>query len=257
MRPNLMIEKLRRDEPVFGPMIMDLCGPGLPQIVANAGADLIVYDMEAGCLDMATIKTQLALVRGTGLAPIVNTSWHDYAMLARPLDSGAMGLMIPVVQTVAEAKEIVRICRYAPRGGRGVAFGIAHDDYSTGPIAERMRLADERTIIMPKIETALGVENIDAIMSVDGVDAVYVGHMDLSVSLGVPGDYAHPKFVAAVDRIIASCRQRGKHVSCMATTPEAARAWIAKGVRIILYATEVILLGGALRAGIEAARRGG
>ena len=256
MRPNGMIEKLKRDEPVFGPMIMDLSGPGLPQIVANAGADFVVYDMEAGCLDMGTIKTQLALVRGTGLAPIVNTSWHDYAMLSRPLDSGAMGLMIPVVQTAAEAKEIVRISRYTPRGGRGVAFGIAHDDYSMAPIAERMRLADERTLILPKIETAAGVENIEAIMSVDGIDAAYVGHMDLSVSLGVPGDYAHPKFVAAVDRIIAASRQRGKHISCMAATPEAARAWMAKGVRIILYATDVMLLGGALRAGIEASRAG-
>lgn len=254
MRPNRMIEKLKRDEPVFGPMIMDLSGPGLAQIVANAGADFIVYDMEAGCLDMATIKTQLALVRGTGLAPIVNTSWHDYAMVARPLDSGAMGLMIPVVQTAAEAKEIVRIGRYTPRGGRGVAFGIAHDDYAMTPIAERMRLADERTLLLPKIETATGVENIEAIMSVDGIDAAYVGHMDLSVSLGVPGDYAHPKFVAAVDRIIAACRQRGKHVSCMAATPDAARAWMAKGVRIVLYATDVMLLGGALRAGIEASR---
>ena len=255
MRPNGMIEKLRRDEPVFGPMIMDLAGPGLPQIVANAGADFIVYDMEAGCLDMATVKNQLALVRGTGLAPLVNTSWHDYAMLARPLDSGAMGLMIPVVQTAAEAKEIVRICRYTPRGGRGVAFGIAHDDYSMAPIAERMRLADERTIIMPKIETALGVENIDEIMSVDGIDAAYVGHMDLSVSLGIPGDYLHPKFAAAVDRIITACRDRGKHVSCMAATPDAAKVWIARGVRVILYGTDVILLGASLRAGIEAARK--
>lgn len=254
MRPNRMIEKLRRDEPVFGPMIMDLTGPGLAQIIANAGADFVVYDMEAGCLDMATIKNQLALVRGTGLAPIVNTAWHDYAMLARPLDSGAMGLMIPVVQTAAEAREIVRICRYTPRGGRGVAFGIAHDDYGMAPIAARMRLADERTLLMPKIETALGVENIEAIMDVDGIDAAYVGHMDLSVSLGVPGDYADPGFVAAVDRIIAACRRRGKHVSCMATSPEAAKAWMAKGVRIILYATDVMLLGGALRDGIAAAR---
>ncbi|MFO0294029.1 MAG: HpcH/HpaI aldolase family protein [Rhodospirillales bacterium] len=254
MRANVMIDKLRRDEPVFGPMIMDLSGPGLPQIVANAGADFIVYDMEAGCLDMATIKTQLALVRGTGLAPIVNTAWHDYAMLARPLDSGAMGLMVPVVQTPDEAREIVRISRYTPRGGRGVAFGIAHDDYSMAPIAERMRLADARTIIMPKIETALGVENIEAIMAVDGIDAAYVGHMDLSVSLGIPGDYMHPKFAAAVDRIIDACRTRGKHVSCMAANPEAARVWIAKGVRIILYGTDVILLGGALRSGIEASR---
>jgi 2-dehydro-3-deoxyglucarate aldolase/4-hydroxy-2-oxoheptanedioate aldolase len=108
---------------------------------------------------------------------------------------------------------------------------------------------------MPKIETALGVENIDEIMSVDGIDAAYVGHMDLSVSLGIPGDYLHPKFAAAVDRIITACRDRGKHVSCMAATPDAAKVWIARGVRIILYGTDVILLGASLRAGIEAARK--
>ena len=96
MRPNRMIEKLAAGQPVFGPMVMDLAGPGLPQIVANAGADFVVYDMEAGCLDMATVKTQLALARGTGLAPLVNSSWHDYAMLARPLDSGAMAVIDPL-----------------------------------------------------------------------------------------------------------------------------------------------------------------
>ena len=256
MRPNPLIEKLARDEPVFGPMILDLTGPGLPQIVANAGADFIVYDMEAGCLDIGLVKTQIALTRGLGLAPIVNVASHEYAMLSRPLDCGAMGVMVPVVQTRSEAEALVRVTRYRPRGRRGVAFGIAHDDYAGGAIDEGMAQADARTLIVPKIETATGVENIDAIIGVDGIDAAFVGHMDLSVSLGVPGLYDHPRFVAAVDEVIVACRRRRKHGACLVTSPEAARAWIAKGFRIVLYSTDVILLGGALRAGIDAARGG-
>ena len=92
------------------------------------------------------------------------------------------------------------------------------------------------------------------VMAIGLAIVIIAGHMDLSVSLGIPGDYMHPRFAAAVDRIIDACRTRGKHVSCMAANPEAARVWIAKGVRIILYGTDVILLGGALRAGIEASR---
>lgn len=254
MRANPLIEKLARDEPVFGPMIMDLCGPGLPQIVANAGADLIVYDMEAGCLDMGTVRTQLALCRGIGLAPLVNVASHEYAMLSRALDSGAMGLMIPVVQSEAEARALVRVTRYPPRGGRGVAFGIAHDDFSSGDIDTRMRLADARTLIMPKIESEAGIAAIDEILEIDGVDVAFLGHMDLSVSLGVPGRYDHPRFVAAVERVIAACRARGKHGACLVSDPDTARLWLKRGFRIVLYATDVMLLGGALKSGLAAIR---
>jgi 2-keto-3-deoxy-L-rhamnonate aldolase RhmA len=150
----------------------------------------------------------------------------------------------------------VRVTRYPPRGNRGVAFGIAQDDYTGAAIGERMVLADARTLIIPKIETVAGIDNIDAILAVDGIDVAFVGHMDLSVSLGVPGDYGHPSFVAAVDKVIAACKRHRKHGACLVATPEAARAWIAKGFRIILYSTDVILLGGGLKAGIDAVRKG-
>jgi len=168
-----------------------------------------------------------------------------------------MGVMVPVVQTRAEAEALVRVTRYPPRGARGVAFGIAQDDYTGEAIGERMALADARTLVIPKIETVAGVESIDAILGVDGIDVAFVGHMDLSVSLGIPGAYDHPRFVAAVDKVIAACKRHGKHGACLVTTPEAARAWIAKGFRIILYSTDVILLGSALRSGIAAARKRG
>ncbi len=90
MRPNPLREKLARGEAVFGPMIMEFSSPGLPQIMQAAGADFVVYDQEAGCLDLAAVKLQIALTRGLGIAPLVNVPWQDYQALVQPLDFGAM-----------------------------------------------------------------------------------------------------------------------------------------------------------------------
>jgi 2-keto-3-deoxy-L-rhamnonate aldolase RhmA len=254
MRSNPLRARLRRDEPVFGPMILELASPGLPQIFANAGADFIMYDQEAGCLDDATIKTQIALTRGLGIVPMVNTAWHDYHLLARPLDCGAMGLLVPVVQTRAEAETIARITHYPPVGTRGAAFGIAHDDYLGTDLDEAIRVADERNLVAVKIETVKGVENIDEIISVPGIDIAFVGHMDLSVSLGEAGRYDTPRFLACVDKVIAAAKRHGKIGACLVTTPDAARQWMAKGFRFIIFSTDVILLSSAFRSSIEGLR---
>lgn len=255
MRSNPVRKRLAGGETVFGVMVMECASPGLPQIFAGAGADFIMYDQEAGCLDTAAIKQQAALCRGLGVVPMVNTAWHDYHLLVRPLDSGMMGLMVPVVQTAAEAQAIVRTTHYPPAGVRGVAFGIAHDDYAgAGDVARSMREADERTLIIAKIETEEGVRNAGAIAAVPGVDVLFVGHMDLSVSLGVPGQYGHPRFVAAHEVVMEACRAHGKAGGCLAATPDLARGWMAKGARLVMYATDVMLLADGYRAGLNAIR---
>ena len=254
MRGNPLRSRLQNDEPVFGPLILELASPGLPQIFAAAGADFIMYDQEAGCLDDATIKTQIALTRGLGIVPMVNTAWHDYHLLTRPLDCGAMGLLVPVVQTRAQAETIARITHYPPGGVRGAAFGIAHDDYAGTNLDEAIKVADERTLIAVKIETAKGVENIEEIISVPGIDIAFVGHMDLSVSLGTPGRYDTPRFLECVDKVIAAARRHSKTGACLVTTPDAARQWMAKGYRFIIFSTDVILLASAFRTGIAGLR---
>lgn len=256
MRPNPLRAKLARGEAVFGPMVMEFVSPGLPQILAAAGADFVMYDQEAGCLDLTTVRQQIALTRGLPIVPLVNVAWQDYASLVQPLDSGAMGIMVPLVQTRAEAEAIARATHYPPAGSRGAAFGIAHDDYAGTDLPAAIRKADERNLIVAKIETVTGVENIDAILSVSGIDIAFLGHMDLSVSLGAPGAYDTPAFEAAVDRVIAACKATGKHGACLVTSPEAARKWMAKGFSLIIYSTDVILLGSALRDGLRAVAQG-
>jgi 2-keto-3-deoxy-L-rhamnonate aldolase RhmA len=254
MRPNPLRDRLARGEAVFGPMVMEFASPGLPQIIQAAGADFVVYDQEAGCLDLATVKTQIALTRGLGLVPLVNVPWHDYHLLVQPLDCGAMGLMVPVVQSAAEAEAIARVTHYPPSGVRGAAFGIANDDYAGTDLPDAIRAADARNLIIAKIETVRGVENIEAIMAVPGIDIAFVGHMDLSVSLGTPGRYDTPAFTDAMARVMAACRAQGKHGACLVTSPDAARRWLALGYRFIIYSNDIILFSSALKSGIEACK---
>ncbi len=165
-----------------------------------------------------------------------------------------MGLMVPVVETAEQAAAIARITHYPPAGARGAAFGIAHDDYRGVDLPRSIAEADARTLIIAKIETVRGVENIEAIMATPGIDIAFIGHMDLSVSLGTPGQYDTPAFEAAMDRVIAACQANGKHGACLITSPDAAKRWLARGYRFIIYSNDIIMLTAALKAGMDGLR---
>jgi 2-keto-3-deoxy-L-rhamnonate aldolase RhmA len=173
MRGNPLRAKLQRDEPVFGPMILELASPGLPQIFANAGADFIMYDQEAGCLDDATIKMQIALTRvgvsSDGETPLARLPFADTAVVLRRDGAAGGGC-----ESRTEAEAIARITHYPPFGVRGAAFGIAHDDYAGTDLEGAIRTADERTLVAVKIETVKGVENIDEIIRFPGIDIAFV-----------------------------------------------------------------------------------
>jgi 2-keto-3-deoxy-L-rhamnonate aldolase RhmA len=247
--------KLARGEPAFGPMILDLASPGLPAIFASAGADFIVYDMEAGCLDIGTIKNQIGLCRGLAIAPLVNTASQDYAMVTGPLDCGAAGLMIPVVQTGAEARRLGQLTRYPPQGARGVAFGIAQDDYCGAPTPDALARKNEALIVLAKVETATGISNLDDIADAPGIDGAFLGHMDLSASLGAPGSYDTAEFKSALERLVSTCRRLDKIAACLVTTPAAALERLAQGFRLILYSTDVLLLRQGFSSDIGEIRR--
>lgn len=255
MRENPVKQKLARDELVIGTFVMEFATPGLAQIVAAAGADLIALDMEHSGWSFETVKQQIANAHGAGLVPIVNPrGGHRFADHQLLLDLGALGIMVPQVETRAQAEAIVQGTRYPPHGTRGAAFGVAHDGYRVGDVPQTMRSADARTLVTVKIETAEGVRNAAQIMSVPGIDVAVIGHTDLSLSLGIPMQLDHPDFVAARDAVLAACREHGKTAGCVVGDPETGRAWIAKGFRMVMYSGDIWLLGGALKAGIERLR---
>ena len=154
MRPNPVRERLARGEAVFGPMVFEFFTPGLMSLLGQAGADFVVLDMEHSGIGPDTIKAQLGAARGTGVVPIVRVPGCAAHLIAPILDAGALGIMVPLVETRAQAEAIVGWCRYRPLGKRGLGFSVAHDDYGTGDIGKKMDEANARTLVIALIEFA-------------------------------------------------------------------------------------------------------
>lgn len=235
-------------------MVFEFLSPGLPQIARNAGAEFLLYDMEHTGLGFETLKTQFALCRGLDVVPLVRVPRGEYAFIARALDAGAFGVMIPMVAAADEARTIVACTRYPPLGRRGAAFGFAHDDYEGGDISGKVAALHERTMVIVQIETDEGLANVEAIAAVPGVDVLWVGQFDLTNFLGIPGDFSHPRFTAALDRILDACASRGVTPAILAMDDASASDFARRGFRMMAYGVDHLLLQEAMRLGIARLR---
>jgi len=254
VRPNPVKKALADGETVFGTMMFEFLSPGLPQILQNAGAQYVFYDMEHSGFGMHELKNQLALCRGANVVPLVRPPATSYQHSARLLDLGAMGLLFQMCESAEEAEQMVRWTRYPPGGVRGAMFGGAHDDYGSDPMGETMAAADDRTLVCVLLETAKGLANAEEIMSVPGVDVAHLGHADLSMSLGVPGELEHPKMQAGIDTILGACEQHGKSAACLVGSVEQGHDWMARGFRMVSYLYDIGLMTQALGDGIAGLR---
>ena len=255
MRTNPVKTRLAQGETVFGTMIFEFLSPGLPRMLANSGADFVFYDLEHSGFTIEEMKTQFALCAGVGVIPLARPPGKDYQFTSRLLDVGAFGMLYQMVESAEEAEELVRWNRYPPVGMRGAIFGGAHDDYTGGDIADKVEAAMGRTFTTVLIETQAGLENIDAIMAVDGIDAAHLGHADMSLSMGIPGQFDHPDLQRAVDTIADTASRHGKVAATLAPTPEWGHDFMERGYRMISYSHDMALVTDALSAGINALKR--
>ncbi len=169
---------------------------------------------------------------------------------------GAEGLMVPMVGSVEQARHIINAMKYHPAGRRGVALQIAHDRYRPGSVADKFASANNRSAFFCLIETADGVKNIDAIAALEGVDCLWVGHFDLSVSLGIPGDFGHPAFEDAMERIIAAAGKHNKSLGRLVPSVQQGQDFYAKGFDFICYSGDVWVFHDALTESIAKIRAG-
>ena len=247
-------DRLARNELLTGTMVFEFFSPGIAQIVKAAGADFILYDMEHSGAGVETMKAQFAHCRGLSIAPWVRVPVNEYTWIARVLDAGAHGVMVPMVDSVDDAKRAVRSMQYPPVGKRGSAFGMAHDDYLPGSPVDKIAAARARTLLIALIETPGGVAAVDEIAALPGVDILWIGHFDLTNFMGIPGRFDHPDYLAAVDRIVAAARRHGKPAGFLALDDDWARRYHAKGFRVLAYGLDSQLMQNALRRGIEGLR---
>ena len=186
--PRKSLKDMTRKRDIkLGHFIVEFATPGIGHILKAAGCDFTLFDLEHSGFGFETVKSAMRYFEAADVATIVRVPSKEYHHIARACDMGAEGIMIPMVGNAAEAKAIVDCMKYFPLGKRGVALGVAHDNYSAGAVQEKFTAANARTTLFCQIETAEGAENADAIAAVEGVDCLWVGHFDLSVSLSIPG----------------------------------------------------------------------
>jgi 2-dehydro-3-deoxyglucarate aldolase/4-hydroxy-2-oxoheptanedioate aldolase len=256
MQANPVKHKLAAGGTAFGAMVFEFFTPGLPRLMKNAGAEYVMYCMEHTGASYETLKPQFALCRALGVAPLVRVPGTEYDFIARALDIGALGVMVPLVDTAAQAEFIVSCTRYPPAGGRrGAAFGFAHDDFEGGDVVQKMRMVHERTLVIAMIETKQGLENVEAIAAVPGVDVLWLGHFDMSNFLGIPGEFSHPRFQDAIRRIVGAAGKHGKAAGYMAASAALGREYLGHGFRMIATGTDQGMLQEATRAMLDGMRQ--
>jgi 2-keto-3-deoxy-L-rhamnonate aldolase RhmA len=243
-------QRLRRGDPLIG-ALLQMPLPEVAEIYAEAGYDWLFIDLEHSPMD-ARAALELIMTVDHHVACVVRVPANDEAAIKKALDIGATGIIVPLVNDAAAARLAVGRCKYPPAGIRSVGvtraqrFGLALEPY--------MERANEDIAVIVQIEHVEAVRNIDAILDVPGIDAVFVGPFDLSGSMGKPGAIDHPEVQAAITEVTVACERHRVARGVYAHTPAHAKRYLAQGYRLIGLCTDYILLARAASAALAETR---
>ena len=249
-------EMMGSGEPKFGTFVVEFATPGIGYILKNAGCDYAFLDLEHSGFSLESLKSVLRYTEAAGLPSIVGLPSKDPHAISRVLDMGAEGVISPMIESAEEAAVAVARMKFAPHGARAVSAGVAHDKWGARPLGETLAAANERAVYFAKVETVRGVDAVEEIAAVDGVDGLWIGHGDLSVSLGHPGEFDHPDFVAASERVLAACRTNDKPLARLVESVEEGLALCRAGFTFIGYSADAWILRDGLGRAIADMRRG-
>ena len=255
MKPNRFRQVVKEGRIPLGTMVWEFGTRGMPKILEAADLDFVLIDMEHSTFDGERVADLLAAFKATPIAPFVRVPQRLYHFLARVMDAGALGAMVANIETPDEAREIVNAVKYAPMGRRGVGLGSAHTDFVVPDPPTYFREANESTTIIAMIESPRGVANADAIAAMTGIDVLWVGHFDLTQTMGIPAQFHHPDFLDAVRKVIAATRKHGKVAGINPSTPDQAEEWITAGFNAISWGNDATIYRTALSSAIQSLRR--
>ena len=249
-------EKLSRGEPSLGSW-MSMGHVSIAEILASAGYDWVVVETEHTAIDVSEVLRLVIAIEGRGAVPLVRLAWNDPIQCKAVLDSGAAGVIVPMVNTRADAELAVKAAKYPPLGFRGIGLARAQG-YGT-EFAAYVTRANAETLLVVQIEHIDAVNNIEEILSVPGIDATFIGPYDLSMSMGLPGQLSHPAVVAAGERVLQATLAHGLTAGIHLVHPDRAAAdlpdYLARGYRFIALGTDILFLGDSCRALQAAARQ--
>ena len=243
MPRNIFKQGLREGRLQVG-LFVGLASACSMEILAGAGFDWLVIDAEHSPNNPASVMAQLQAAAPYPVQLLVRPMSHDAALIRQYLDVGAQTLLLPLVDTAAQARELVRAVRYPPQGIRGVGASLARAAHWNG-VEDYVRHANDEVCLIVQVETCLGLENLDAILAVEGVDGVFIGPADLAASLGHLGDARHPEVKAAIENALGRIAGSGKAAGVFVTEPGLARHYRNCGASFIAVGGDTTLLRGA------------
>jgi 2-keto-3-deoxy-L-rhamnonate aldolase RhmA len=244
-------KRILAGEYVYGTMIQQARDPGAPSIYAAAGFDFVFIDMEHGNYSMETVADLIRGAKSAGIAPMIRVPYLETHFISRVLDAGAEGIMVPMTSRREQAETIVRYSKYTPIGQRGFGAQTGQTDYKLLKALESMKEANEHTVIIVQIETREAIENIDAILSVEGIDVGLIGPNDLSISLGIPDQMGSDVLNKAIDKVVETAKKRGKATGIHIANIEAIKTWRAKGMTVLAYSTDISFQYNASKSALE------
>ncbi|MBX2838010.1 MAG: hpch/hpai aldolase [Gammaproteobacteria bacterium] len=251
----MMFRELTKNRDLkLGTYIGEFATPGIGPILKNTGCDFVFVDMEHSGFTFETVKAILRNLHDAGLATLLRPPSHAKHHISLACDVGAQGVCPPMMGNAGQSQAVIDAINYPPAGTRGAAFAIAHDDYTQRSVADAIAFANNKTSFVALIETAEGVDNVEAIAALEGCDCLWIGHFDLSNSLGIPGAFDDLKFTDATERVMAAAAAHNKSVGRLVPNVQEAERCIAQGCDFICYSGDIWLYREALDRGLKAIR---
>jgi 2-keto-3-deoxy-L-rhamnonate aldolase RhmA len=254
VRPNRVKVAIASGDVVVGTWLHTLGLSSTMQVLAASGFDYVYIDMEHSGFSIETVVGLCTAGQHAGIVPVIRPPGADEHLISRVLDNGAWGVLMPHVDTPEQAEAAVRAVKFIPDGQRGSSPTNVHSDFDSVEFASYMREFNERSLVIVQIESPEAVANLDAIMAVDGVDGATLGRGDYAIEIGHAGERDHPDVTAAVEAMIAACRRHGKAPGLLVFSVEDGQNWRDRGVQMLTYSSELVMLREAGRSAVEQLR---
>ena len=255
MRKNILRTLLEQGPPVINGWCSIPCSYAA-EIMAHQSYDSLTIDLQHGAMSYETAFAMLQAISSTQTIPLARVPWHDPGLMMKLLDAGAYGLICPMVNSAESAEAFVAACRYPPRGMRSFGPNRATLYSDAGSSGDYAAAADAELILLAMIETREGMQNLDAILSVPGLDGIYVGPGDLSLAFGAPPSMtpSDPTVVAAISSALSAAQQHNRFAAIHTDGPETAKKRFAEGFGMCTLQNDVRLLSDAAKAQVRAIR---
>jgi len=239
MQTNEVKAALKRGEMRLGVNFGQLRSAEIPRLLAKAGFHWAFLDTEHGGFDLETVQDICRVAVLAGLSPLVRVADLQYALVARALDCGAQGVIFPRIEDPRLLETAISWTKFPPMGVRGYGLMASQVEYTSQPFTEIIEHMNANTMTVLQIETKRAVEAREEILSVPGIDAVMIGPADLSISLGIPGQFQHPLLIEAMEKVRRTCEEKGISPGTQTRSVDVARFWKARGMRFLGCGSEL------------------